>query len=60
MALKKLNMVNEKDGFPITALREIKYLKQLEHENIVKLEDIVHSKRILLLLFPNDQSINFL
>ena len=45
IALKKLNMINEKDGFPITALREIKYLKQLKHPNIVKLEDILSSKR---------------
>eukprot|EP00347_Sterkiella_histriomuscorum_P024188 403332004 len=44
VALKKLNMINEKDGFPITALREIKYLKQLSHENVVKLEDIIASR----------------
>ena len=34
-------MVNEKDGFPITALREIKFLKQLDNENIVKIIDII-------------------
>jgi serine/threonine protein kinase len=26
-ALKKLNMMEETEGFPLTALREIKYLK---------------------------------
>ena len=34
-------MDNEKEGFPITALREIKLLKQLRHENIVYLKEIV-------------------
>lgn len=44
VALKKLNLINEKDGFPITALREIRYLKLLDHENVVKLEKILQSK----------------
>ncbi|KAL2753879.1 hypothetical protein ACRALDRAFT_1056243 [Sodiomyces alcalophilus JCM 7366] len=39
-ALKKIIMHNEKDGFPITALREIKLLKMLSHENILRLEDM--------------------
>jgi serine/threonine-protein kinase BUR1 len=33
-------MHNEKDGFPITALREIKLLKLLSHNNIIKLEEM--------------------
>ena len=39
-ALKKLNMVMEESvdlGFPLTALREIKYLSQLDHPNIVRI-----------------------
>lgn len=40
VALKKILMHNEKDGFPITALREIKLLKQLDHINILKLEEM--------------------
>ena len=39
-ALKKILMHNEKDGFPITALREIKLLKLLSHENVLRLEDM--------------------
>ncbi|KAH8733162.1 kinase-like domain-containing protein [Phaeosphaeriaceae sp. PMI808] len=39
-ALKKILMHNEKDGFPITALREIKLLKMLSHENALKLEEM--------------------
>lgn len=39
-ALKKILMHNEKDGFPITALREIKLLKMLSHANCLKLEEM--------------------
>ncbi|KAI9850690.1 MAG: serine/threonine protein kinase, CMGC, CDC2/CDK sub [Thelocarpon superellum] len=40
VALKKILMHNEKDGFPITALREIKLLKMLSHVNILSLEEM--------------------
>jgi serine/threonine protein kinase len=43
VALKKVLMENEKEGFPITALREIKILQLLRHENVVNLQ--VSSKR---------------
>ncbi|KZV53755.1 cyclin-dependent kinase C-2-like [Dorcoceras hygrometricum] len=43
VALKKIRMDNEKEGFPITAIREIKILKKLEHENVIKLKEIVTS-----------------
>ncbi|CAG9327750.1 unnamed protein product [Blepharisma stoltei] len=43
-AMKKIKMDREKEGFPITALREIKLLKQMDHPNIVKLKEIVTSK----------------
>ena len=34
-------------GFPLTALREIKYLSTLDHENIVAIRQVIHSKRKL-------------
>ena len=40
VALKKILMHNEKEGFPITALREVKLLKMLSHPNILKLEEM--------------------
>jgi cyclin-dependent kinase 12/13 len=43
VALKKIRMDNEKEGFPITAIREIKLLKKLQHENVIKLKEIVTS-----------------
>lgn len=43
VALKKIRMDNEREGFPITAIREIKILKKLHHENVIKLKEIVTS-----------------
>jgi len=40
VALKKVLMENEKEGFPITALREIRILQLLNHDNIVNLIEI--------------------
>lgn len=45
VALKKVRLENEKEGFPITAVREIKILRQLNHKNIVKLREIVTDKQ---------------
>ncbi|KAL6043182.1 Cyclin-dependent kinase C-1 [Balamuthia mandrillaris] len=44
VALKKVRMDNEKEGFPITAIREIKILKELDSEHVIKLKEIVTSK----------------
>uniref|UniRef100_A0A7E4UZM1 Protein kinase domain-containing protein n=1 Tax=Panagrellus redivivus TaxID=6233 RepID=A0A7E4UZM1_PANRE len=41
VALKKVRLENERDGFPITAIREIKILRQLDHRNVVQLKDVV-------------------
>ena len=40
-ALKKIRMDGEKDGFPVTAVREIKLLQSLKHENIVSLQEVM-------------------
>lgn len=45
VALKKVRLENEKEGFPITAVREIKILRQLNHKNIVNLREIVTDKQ---------------
>ncbi len=44
VALKKIRMDTEKEGFPITAIREIKILSTLQHENVVNLREIVRSE----------------
>jgi cyclin-dependent kinase 12/13 len=52
-ALKKLNMMEETEGFPLTALREIKYLKQMNHANVMRLKQIIYSKRKCFLLLTD-------
>jgi CTD kinase subunit alpha len=37
-------MEGEKDGFPVTAMREIKLLQSLKHENIIRLYEMMVSK----------------
>jgi serine/threonine protein kinase len=44
VALKKIRMEKEKEGFPITAIREINALRMLDHENVVNLREIVRSE----------------
>ncbi|KDQ18771.1 hypothetical protein BOTBODRAFT_103467 [Botryobasidium botryosum FD-172 SS1] len=44
VALKRILMHNEKEGFPITALREIKILKKLQHPNVVTLTAMIVSR----------------
>ncbi|XP_073848337.1 cyclin-dependent kinase 12 isoform X1 [Musca autumnalis] len=45
VALKKVRMDHEKEGFPITAVREIKILRQLNHPKIVNLHEVVTDKQ---------------
>jgi len=42
--LKRLIFHKEASGFPLCAVREIKFLKSLQHKNIVKLKDVATSK----------------
>lgn len=44
VAMKRINTEQEENGFPITALREVKLLKGLTHPNMVTLKEIVCSK----------------
>ncbi|ETO35497.1 cyclin dependent kinase [Reticulomyxa filosa] len=51
LALKKIRLEAEDEGIPSTAIREIALLKQLQHGNIVKLYDVVHTEKRLTLVF---------
>jgi len=44
VALKRLIVHKDYMGFPLCALRELKFLKSLQHKNIVKLIDVAVSK----------------
>mmetsp|Transcript_23333 Transcript_23333/g.30262 ORF Transcript_23333/g.30262 Transcript_23333/m.30262 type:complete len:132 (+) Transcript_23333:179-574(+) len=51
VALKKIRLDTEDEGIPSTAIREISLLKELQHPNIVRLYDVVHTERKLTLVF---------
>ena len=50
-ALKKIRLQAEEEGIPSTAIREISLLKELNHINIVKLYEVLHSPKKLTLVF---------
>jgi cyclin-dependent kinase len=50
-ALKTIRLENEEEGIPSTAIREIALLKELQHPNIVRLCDVIHTERKLTLVF---------
>ncbi|KAE8230538.1 hypothetical protein CF326_g4459 [Tilletia indica] len=47
VALKKLKMDKEKNGFPITSLREIRTLMEARHPNVVEVKEIVVGDTLL-------------
>lgn len=51
VALKRLRMETEKDGFPITAMREIKLLQGLRHPCIVSLLEMMVEKSQVYMVF---------
>ncbi|XP_060871784.1 cyclin-dependent kinase 2-like isoform X1 [Metopolophium dirhodum] len=51
VALKKVRMESSAEGVPSTAMREISLLKEINHENVVKLYDVIMSDKKLFLVF---------
>eukprot|EP00045_Choanoeca_perplexa_P022706 m.10658 g.10658 ORF g.10658 m.10658 type:complete len:292 (+) comp9643_c0_seq1:115-990(+) len=51
VALKKIKLEQEDEGVPSTAIREISLLKELDHPNIVRLIEVIHSENKLYLVF---------
>nr|CAH8864604.1 unnamed protein product [Trichobilharzia regenti] len=50
-ALKKIRLENDEEGVPSTAIREISLLKELQHPNIVSLEQVIMENGRLYLVF---------
>lgn len=50
VALKEINLDSE-EGTPSTAIREISLMKELKHENIMTLYDVIHTENKLNLVF---------
>jgi len=60
VALKDIKLEMEQEGIPSTSLREICILKELDHENIVKLLDVIYEKNKLCLVFElMSQDLNY-
>lgn len=51
VALKKIRLENEDEGVPSTAIREITLLKELQHPNVVCLEDVIMQENRIYLVF---------
>ena len=46
VALKKLKLSQEREGFPVTSLREIATLLTARHENIVNVREVVVGREL--------------
>ncbi|KAE8355754.1 hypothetical protein BDV28DRAFT_24046 [Aspergillus coremiiformis] len=51
VALKKIRMEGEKDGFPVTAVREIKLLQHLRNHNVVSLLEVMVERNECFMVF---------
>tara|TARA_R110002050_G_scaffold130260_3_gene251914 strand:+ start:242 stop:811 length:570 start_codon:yes stop_codon:yes gene_type:complete len=51
VALKQIRLESEDEGVPCTAIREISLLKELNHPNVVRLYDVIHTEKSLTLVF---------
>jgi serine/threonine-protein kinase BUR1 len=57
VALKRILVHNEREGMPITALREIRILKRLKHPNVIRLMEMAiqpktKERGVVFMVFP--------
>eukprot|EP00826_Nyctotherus_ovalis_P059481 TRINITY_DN8274_c0_g1_i9.p1 TRINITY_DN8274_c0_g1~~TRINITY_DN8274_c0_g1_i9.p1 ORF type:complete len:314 (-),score=106.80 TRINITY_DN8274_c0_g1_i9:79-1020(-) len=50
IAVKRIKIEVENEGIPSTAIREIALLREIEHENVIKLKDVITSDQKLYLI----------
>lgn len=50
VALKEIHLERD-EGVPFTAIREVSLLKELKHNNIITLHDIIYTRKTLTLVF---------
>lgn len=51
VALKKLRLESEREGFPITSIREIKLLQSFDHKNIIGLLEMMVEHNQIYMIF---------
>ena len=52
VALKEIQL-NPEEGALATALREIAFMKELRHPNIVRLHEVIHTDRMIVMVFEH-------
>jgi serine/threonine protein kinase len=50
VAVKRLKISTSQGGVPATAIREIALLKELNHRNIIRLNDVLHSQNCVTMI----------
>jgi CTD kinase subunit alpha len=53
VALKKIRMEGERDGYPVTAIREVKLLQSLPPDTIVNLREVMVEKNDCYMVFES-------
>lgn len=56
VAIKKMKLSSLEEGVPISTLREISLLKEMNHINVIKLLDIIHLENRIILVFEYAKS----
>ena len=56
VAIKKIKLNIVEEGVPISSLREISLMKELNHVNIIKLKEVVHLDNNIILVFDYCES----
>ena len=51
VALKKIKLEHDDEGIPSTAIREISLLKELDHNNVCPLKNLVYGENRIWLIF---------
>jgi len=51
VAVKRIKLETREEGIPSTSIREIALLKEINHKNVIKLHNVVHSQHRLTLVF---------
>ncbi|KRX08095.1 Protein kinase-like domain [Pseudocohnilembus persalinus] len=60
VALKKMKLIVEQEGVPATTIREISLLREIKHDNVVQLKDVVQEEKTLYLVFEQlDYDLNY-
>lgn len=52
MAIKKIKVGQFKDGLDMSAIREVKYLRELKHQNVIDVSFLLYSVLLCCIIIP--------